>query len=518
MTETGAAQKSQVFVRESTGLVKNVSFLDSITLNIANMSAGALLGVMGIYFIALPTVAGVNLVYASIIGFALSVPQIILYTTMSRRLPRTGGDYVWISRTFGGLWGSTLSFMGYTLETTAYLALIVLSTVFAIGSVGLALGNGNFFGIAVPSSVPGANPAAQLVVGLVLFAAVISLNIVKPKFGFRLVTILTLIGIGTTLLAMGVLLSGGNAGVVSFVNSLSPKDFSYQSISSSYKGPTFDLAATVFIMPMIFAFVYPWLNAAPAVASEIKGKTALKWNVPISAVAVFVLLTSALATFYYVGGLAFVNAALANPQLVFDFSFNFWTLAMGVTNNALLSGVIGFGWIAWNVGIFSYGVIVISRYLLAQSFDRFLPAKISYVSPRFGSPVVAHSIDLILTIALIGLAAYFYDGVVSLFGAIVASMIYFVFIGLTATVYAVRKERGMTRTVLALCGLANVVIFGFLTAQFLQNPGVWGLNNLTYSFVVFSFVVGLAIYAASRRYHARRGIDISLAYKEIPPD
>jgi amino acid transporter len=47
--------------------------------------------------------------------------DVIVYTMMTRRIPRTGGDYVWISRTFGGFWGSSFAFMGYTLETMAYL-------------------------------------------------------------------------------------------------------------------------------------------------------------------------------------------------------------------------------------------------------------------------------------------------------------------------------------------------------------------------------------------------------------
>jgi hypothetical protein len=83
-------------------------------------------------------------------------------------------------------------------------------------------------------------------------------------------------------------------------------------------------------MPVMFAFVYPWLNAAPAVASEIKGRNALRWNVPIAAVLALVLTTASLATLYYVAGQPFVNASMGNPALVFDNGINFFTLAMGV--------------------------------------------------------------------------------------------------------------------------------------------------------------------------------------------
>src|SRR5579872_2882170 len=124
--EDSDLKNKKVFTRESTGLVKNVSFIDAITLNLGNMSVGAGLGTIGLTTGLLMTVApsivssGFNLVLTSLVAFLLSVPQIIVYTMMTRRLPRTGGDYVWTSRTFGGFVGSTFSFMGYTLETLAY--------------------------------------------------------------------------------------------------------------------------------------------------------------------------------------------------------------------------------------------------------------------------------------------------------------------------------------------------------------------------------------------------------------
>src|SRR5437899_10183303 len=100
------------------------------------------------------------------------------------------------------------------------------------------------------------------------------------------------------------------------------------------------------------------------------------------------------------------------------------------------------------LGTMAYAVIIFSRYLLAQSMDRFLPSKLAYVSPRFGSPVVAHLVDLVITLALIGITAYFFENISGIFGAIIASMIYFVFIGLAATKHALQKEKGTTKVVL----------------------------------------------------------------------
>jgi amino acid transporter len=526
---TAPAPAPGVFVREATGLVKNVSFFDSIAMNMSNMSVGALLGVVGLsglvpMLFSGHDMTGVNLVWLSVIGFVVSFPQIAVYTIMSRRMPRTGGDYVWVSRTLGGPAGSVLSFMGYTTETTAYLALIVLSTVFAIGSVGIFFqpSNTTLFGLAVPGGTSGASPLNQWIVGGIIFAFLVGINIVRPKAGYRLVSILTIFGFFALILAIAALLYAGSSGLQNFMNTsyMAVNGSNTYNVVSTTNGATtgFNFGNTLFLLPLMAAFIYPWLNAAPAVASEIKGKPALRWNVPISALLVFVFVTSALGTLYYVGGQSFINGAYSNPNLVYNYSFNFWTLAMGVSPNNIVAFLIGLGWILANLSVLAYGVIVISRYLLAQSFDRFLPSKISDVNPRFGSPVKAFLISLVVTVVLVGIAAFYYSGLSGLFGATIASMIYFAFVGLAAAVWGIRKEHGTSKWVLIIAGIANVFVFGFLTYQYITNATMWSLNSLTVYFVVGTFILGAVIYAGSYYYHKARGVDISLAYKEIPPE
>jgi amino acid transporter len=540
---------SNVFARDSTGLVKSVSFLDSVSLNLSNMSIGALLGVIGLsgllpMVFAGQSVDGVNLVYICVFAFIICIPQVIIYTFISRRYPRAGGDYVFVSRNLGGPVGSIASFVGYTAETTAYLALIVLSTVFAIGTVGYFFNptNATYLGLLTPSGAyPGA-PAApfnQFLVGAAIFIAIIAVNILRPKLGFKVVSALTVIGIIALLLAIGVLLGAGHTGVENYINGVTGNGFFTNSsapagtvynniVNGNHTGGPpgstgFSWGPTIFLLPLMAAFSFPWLNAAPAAASEIKGKGALKWNVPVSALLAFIFLTGSLAAMYFTAGQAFTNAAYSNPTLVFS-GFNFWTLAMGVSNNTALATFIGLGWIIANMGVLAYGVIVISRYLLAQSFDRFLPSRLSNVSARFGSPIMAHLVDLILTVGLIGLAAYFYTtqgigaGTNPLFGGILASMLYFMVVGLAAIMHALKKERGMLKGVIATAGLLNIIVFGFISWEFLTNQSVWAINSLTLTFLFGTFVVACLLFYGSYRYNKSRGIDITLAYKELPPD
>jgi hypothetical protein len=190
---------------------------------------------------------------------------------------------------------------------------------------------------------------------------------------------------------------------------------------------------------------------------------------------------------------------------------------MGVTSNPVISWIIGLGWIIWIINILAYLVVVEGRYLMAQSFDRFLPSKVAYVS-QYGSPVVAHIIDLIVILGLVAGASFLYGTFVSLYGTIVGPMIYFAFVGVAAVIHGIKREAGRTKLVLVICGVLSAIVFFWLTAEFLLYPAIWGGNPLAYGFLVGSVILGVIVYYGSKTYHARRGIDISLVFKQLPPE
>jgi len=80
---------------------------------------------------------------------------------------------------------------------------------------------------------------------------------------------------------------------------------------------------------------------------------------------------------------------------------------------------------------------------------------------------------------------------------------------------------------LTVCGFLMAVVFAYITYQFLASPSIWGtaatVNGIpgyyfAYAYVVASFVAGLVLYFACKSYYGSRGIDVTLAYKEIPPE
>ncbi|MEM4077170.1 MAG: amino acid permease, partial [Metallosphaera sp.] len=132
------SNKRNVFVRESSGLLKQVNLLDAVMLNIGNMSAGVTLFESISPYVG--NYPGGVLWIASLIGLLFAFPQLYLYTYMTRRMGRTGGDYVWISRNLNGGIGSTMA-IAIMLESVAYFALIAFFSASSINAVLYTIGS-----------------------------------------------------------------------------------------------------------------------------------------------------------------------------------------------------------------------------------------------------------------------------------------------------------------------------------------------------------------------------------------
>jgi len=98
--EAPSRQSSQLFVRRSTGLVREASALDATIFNaVFSAPVGATLA-WGVFF-ALTAFPGADLVAATLWSFVLNVPILIMMALLASSMPKTGGDYVWVSRILG---------------------------------------------------------------------------------------------------------------------------------------------------------------------------------------------------------------------------------------------------------------------------------------------------------------------------------------------------------------------------------------------------------------------------------
>ncbi|ADN50318.1 APC family permease [Vulcanisaeta distributa] len=503
----------QVFIRESTGLVKEAGFWDAVSINIANMSIGAALGTVGFTLAALPTVAGANLVYASLIAALFALPQVIVYSTLIKYIPRVGGDYVWLGRALGPklAWLTNGLVLGFIIESLAYYALIAFAAVFQLESVLPVLG--------IDASL---TTLQEIGIGVAFFAVIVLANILGTKYGIKLMTALTTVSLLGLIIVIIMLLTTPKSQVISAVSSLLPSGYTYAKVAGSYSGPSFSMNTILMLLPFFAIYVYPWLNAGPAIASEIKGKSALRWNIPSAFILTLALLTIGFEAMYYSLGFSFVTAALSNPDL--NGVINFWTIAMAVSHSVVLSWFIGISSITWYLAILAYGAIVVVRYWFALAFDRVWPSAFAYISPRFGTPIYAHLFDLAVTASLIAAAGFLYSTFTALYGAVVEAIIYYMVVGIAAVILAAIRYSSFnisnkSRVVLIVFGTLMAGVMAYLTYEFLAYPQIWGGNWLAYGVELGAVVLGITVYLISRYINIRRfGIDISVAYAEIPPE
>ncbi|WP_428084902.1 APC family permease [Caldivirga sp.] len=506
---------SSLFVRESTGLVKEAGFWDAVSINVANMSIGTALATIGFTLAALPTVLGVNLVYASLIAAIFALPQVVVYSTLIKYIPRVGGDYVWLGRALGPklAWLTNGLVLGFVVQDLAYYALISFAAVFQLKSILPILGVNTTMQL-----------TEEIITAVAFFALIVLVNILGTRYGIRLMTVLTTVSLMGLLVAIVTLFITPKSQIVNAISSLLPPGYTYSKVSLSYAGPEFSLSNILMLLPFFAIYVYPWLNAGPAISAEIKGKSALYLNMPVAFLFALLTLTLGFEAMYYSLGFNFVTAALSNPNIngLVNGNVNFWTIAMVSAHNAVLSWLIGIASVTWYLSLLAYGAIVAVRYWFALAFDRVWPSFFTYLSPRFGSPVYAHLFDLGVSSALIVAVGLFYGTFTALYGATVGALLYFMAVGAAAVVVGARNTIGISnaaRVTLMIAGSLTIVVMTYLTYEFIMYPSIWGGNWLAYGVVAAAILLGIALYATSRYVNMKRyGIDISMAYAEIPPE
>ncbi|BDC18892.1 APC family permease [Acidianus sp. HS-5] len=495
-----------LFVRESSGLKREVSALDAIMLNLGNMSAGAAL-FTGIS----PYISQGGVIWiAAIIGLILTIPQALMYTLLSYRIPRTGGDYVWISRMLNGPLGVVMAF-ALMIESTAFFALVAFFFSSAVGSVLCTIGKVDGISSLVSLSSTLQLPVYSYLLGAVLFGVIIALNIFKAKWGYTIVTVSGLVALAGTVIAMGVI--AANLG--DFTKAITPY-LSAESISppSSYSVAPFSWSATFAILPLLAVFTYPWMQAVPAVAAELKKEKYVAYGIFGPLILTGLLVTVGFLLLYLGGGYALTTYEFTNNGFV----YTFWTVAMGLTSNQVLQWIIGIGLLVWEFAILAYGVIVFARYIFAMAFDRVFPEIFTRLNKQ-GSPVFTHLFDLVLTLGFLVAPIISSSGASALYGAIVIGMIYFLVVSITGIIHGLKEMKALV----PIAGF-SAGYFIFLTYEAVTNPAFsfvtssGAVNPITLAFVIGSFVVGGIIYTIAWYTNKNKGIDMSLVYKEIPPD
>jgi amino acid transporter len=534
---------SQLFVRQSTGLVREASALDATIFNaVFSAPVGATLA-WGVFF-ALSAFPGSDIVWATIISFIINIPVLLMMSLLASSMPRTGGDYVWVSRILSpplalvSNFGAALSATIGATFWARYFPVYALGPILA--TLGITFDNktlidwGNSFQQDTHWVFAGA------MVMVVLMGAILVAGL---RTTFRWQNAFWIIASAGTFLAFIVLVFGNHT---DFVNN-------FNAVSAKYGSPT---AATLIAnagvtpgsgpdvgnmnatLPSIFVIMtfMMWNWWSVYLSGELKSAAnrgrqlaimfgALAWDVIFIVVGVVLL--------FKVTGYDFmvaVNSATSGYLIPTGPWYHF--LSSLVYNAPILTFLIVGSFLFWSLPAMVGNTYMPIRSWFAWSFDRLLPEKLSEVNERTHSPVWAILFEMVLvTVMLI------WSIISTTFGTwlalgVLAGVVCVVIVGIAAVVFPTKRPdlykaspanvKVLGIPLLYIVAPLSIVVMAFLTWCTLAYPALAIGTTANYwwvpAFMGMIAVVGLVVFYVSKFVRRGQGIDIDLVYKELPPE
>jgi basic amino acid/polyamine antiporter, APA family len=529
---TGSAAGERVFLRRASGLIKTAGALDVFIFNVGLVSIGIGLGTMVLYG---PSVyPGGDLIVGTIIAGVLMALIACGMITWTVTIPRSGGIYAFGSRilppalAFASSFTESICWLFLTAVAAYWIVTIGIVPMFTMGAV--ITGNDTMQSIADTLS----GTWATFIVGtLVLLLAGGILTSGMRRFFVSQKIIFTAAMIGSVLL-IGILLVGSRSDFVQNFNGYFGPDVTYQGVIDAAKDggwadPGFSWKQT--LLASNWAFL-PLIGAAFSIAigGEIKSVTKSQTWGMLGAIALCVaawLISIPLA--YKTFGYDFLGAAGFNDLegLPGTPTTPWITLLAGIlTKSWIITVLVSLGFIAWIwmwvPGMQAYG----ERAMIAWAFDRIAPAPLGKVSDRTHSPAVAIAAATIVTIIFLALfvfTTYF----ITLIIFIELALLAWSFVLAAGIVFPYKRPEMYEKSPIAnkkLFGLPIMTVAcaaGFVAAVFyffvlFFDSFAAGHDPVRLAIMAVTFVGGLVLYYVAKQIRASKGINIDLAFKEIP--
>jgi basic amino acid/polyamine antiporter, APA family len=416
MSTSASVAKPEVFTRKASGLVRVMSPWSAMFYNILAM------GVIfpWTYLWAPGSLPGGQLFWGIVIAMLFELPIALTYVFLSSALPRSGGDYVFQSRVWGGGTAFAITMSGIVIWQLVWIALAgwLLSYLgFAPLFLGLgaSLHNPQLAAIGVAFTTPNVITVVSILNAVAAFTLLVSgfKNYVTVQ---RWMITATAIAFTTTLI---VLFFTDPATVPAKLNAFSvavggSADYYNTAIAAATaKGinlnPPFSLLATLLVAPIAWTSLQ-WATYSAEQNGEIKDAKSFKTQ-----------------TFIYVGGLVITGILLALLAVAFQRAlgteflyvagagywsgvseaniagFNLWPpiLAVALTASPIVVVLIAFGYILNSFQIANNIMIGTTRIMVAASLDRAMPEWFSRVNEKLHTPVNAHLAFLLASLPAI---------------------------------------------------------------------------------------------------------------------
>ena len=533
---------SQLFVRQSTGLVREASALDATIFNaVFSAPVGATLA-WGVFY-ALAFFPGADFVTATIASFVINIPVLLMMALLASSMPRTGGDYVWVSRllspplalvsNFGAALSATIGATFWARYFPVYALGPVLSTLGITFDNHTLLDWGSSF----------QNDTHWIFVGAMIMVVLMGAILVAGlRTTFRWQNAFWIIASLGTFLAFIVLVFGNHTDFINNFNSVSAKygspDAATLISKAGVAGASPNPGNLDTTMPAIFIVMtfMMWNWWSVYLSGELKSAAnrarqiyimfgALAWDV--------IFIVAGALLLFKVTGYDFVEA-VNNTASGYGIPTGPWYhfLAGLVYNAPILTFLIVGSFLFWSLPAMVGNTYMPIRTWFAWSFDRLLPEKLSEVNDRTHSPVWAILLEMVfITVMLIWsiITTTFYTWLAL---GVLAGVVCVVIVAVAALVFPSRRPdlyqaspanvKFLGVPVLWIVAPLSIVVMAFLTWCVWQYPAlaIGTTDNRWWipAFMGMIVVVGLAVYFISLVVRRRQGIDITLVYKELPPE
>ncbi|MFL5643107.1 MAG: amino acid permease [Chloroflexota bacterium] len=528
----GAQTSGQIFSRESSGLVRIGSPWRMLLLNVANV------GVVYIMFTywSFPAIfPQSNLLVAIPIAAALALPFNLLYGMFASIMPRTGSEYVFLSRTFHPAIGFMASFAAAMSQAFwvgiggYWIAQFVLGPL--LSSYGLASGNQTIADIGAWAN----DPTTWFIFGTVFIVLMTLLNIRGLRAYLKFQDINWIVGAVTGVLLLLIFFMATTTGFQTGFDKYAaaagiPGYQQTLTLAASGGMPTgFTLTDTLGIIPIIWLIAW----ASTYMGGEVRSPTKTQLRATVGGMLLYAGI--AFVLFFAISGPVTIpfNQALTwlsynPPEGTTVEAYPVFMLYAGVLiDNILVFLVVGAGLVLWSYFWLPSAMLISTRAMFAWSFDRLVPEKLSEVHPRYNSPwvavlVVAAIAESFLVLYHIGvfkfltpaLAYYFVFWLVSLCGVV------FPYLGKTKGLYEASAVNWRVAgiPVMSICGVFGLFYFTIGLYLMLTNDLLFLNSPQQLLTTGLQFAIPLVIFVAAREYRRRQGVPIDAAFREIPPE
>jgi APA family basic amino acid/polyamine antiporter len=526
-----------LFTRKATGLVREGRTRDALFYNLLWSSVAL---TFAFYWLFAAFYPGSNALLSSLIAACLGLPGAFLYAMLTQLMPRTGGDYVFNSRSLH----PSVGFAG-NFSYSFWLAVVIGVYTTYIASYGFGafgrmmagfgagsgwLSFGDWFSTSTGLFITGT-------VMLVLSAAMFALGGVRLFFRIQAACfVLYILGAILVPVVVGVFQShggflanfddyGAHLGTTGATAALagSAKEAGFAHADFSWE--------MTFKAVSVFWFIFGFIFSSNYFAGEIRlAKRTHLYSMPGAVLLAVVVLLMLIPSFTHVVGYDFASQlGLADPAAYgFSAGAPAYPELIGIASGSPVIAavtIIGFtiGMAVW----LPQTIMLVSRNMFAWSFDRVVPERLSYVDRRSRSPIVAIGVMLIVSIA--STAVYAFTDWLSSLSALLGLSLPLLVTAIAGTLLPFRQPALVENSpysrriggVPMLTLVGSLATLGFATAigVLLWDPGSGASlseNPGRVALVAAVYLVGLVGWFVARAIRRSQGVDIDLAYRELP--